>query len=289
MALQQAGAAITDWLLSATCIISALALYRHCPAKKPRWYSCFIWAYVSEGVSCFFGGFMWGMGTNITPSPLPVLHAANAAGMIAGMAGEALALILAYRTLVEGTPQLGSTALWALLTKVAFVATICYVPTGYLTGVGVSFLMLPCALMPVAFALLMVPCWRYSYGNQSSSLPSACWRKVFAGNCLNLTGAVILSALDGDCTGIFCFGEAIPLLPKPCPYVMAMPPGSSCPLPPWFNHGAIMHIFAMAACFVSVGGLTGLIDCGWKAPAGSDSSQKLKTSDGLQDNAIAGG
>mmetsp|Transcript_40924 Transcript_40924/g.73976 ORF Transcript_40924/g.73976 Transcript_40924/m.73976 type:complete len:281 (-) Transcript_40924:150-992(-) len=268
----QAGASITDWMLSAVSLAGAWKLHQH-PGQHPRWYSAFVWAYLSEGLSCFMGGFMWGSGTNVMPSPLPPLHAAVAGGMIIGMAGEALALILAFR-LLKGTEVdgLGPVTFWAACTKAVFVFVVFYVYVGWWCNVGVSWLLLPCMLLGIAFPLMMEPGIKHSQGNSLDSAVQS-WRLILCGNVLNLTGAIVLGALDGDCTGSYCFGEPLPLLPKPCPFVLAKPPGSSCPLPLWFNHGAVMHVFAMAACVVSTRGLAGLLDCNWTPPGGKDADK----------------
>jgi len=192
------------------------------------------------------------------------------------MAGEALAIMLACR-LLKGSEECswGPVSLWAALTKISFAAVVVFIYVGYMSNIGVSWLLVPCMLLGIAFPLLMEPGYYNSQGDGKDPAVKA-WRSVFGANCLNLTGAIVLGALDGDCTGWYCFSEPLPLLPKPCPYLLANPPGSTCPLPLWFNHGAVMHLFAMVACVGSTKGLVGLLECGWQPGGPKDAAAGAK-------------
>lgn len=264
--MHQIGAALTDWGVSAACCLSLLALHRHGASRRrqghaPRWYDCFMCVYAAEGISCLAGGFMWSSGANKTCVLMAELEPATQMWcflMIQGMCSEGLGLILASRELMccsEGSPFL-SQAMPETLT----LAASCVLYGLALAG-GASISLIYKFLMPLAAGLASVS---VAFSRKISSSKSAeerrLWTRLLAGQSLNVFGAVVTAGLDNDCTGLGCITEGLPWESSPCRYGLSEPVGSSCPLPEWFNHAAVMHSTAILSCAVCVPALCGLLD-----------------------------
>mmetsp|Transcript_23377 Transcript_23377/g.51632 ORF Transcript_23377/g.51632 Transcript_23377/m.51632 type:complete len:311 (+) Transcript_23377:68-1000(+) len=263
----QVGAGITDWVLAAVCFYSFAAMRQHARASTrptPQWYRSFEWAFLSEGFSCFFGAFMWLSGANQN-SRIHIVDFVQACPMIVGMAGEALALLLVANTM-RTTMKPKTFEAFGYALAAAIVMAFFYVGFIYFGGLPVSLTLQPCTLLAVAFPLLLVRCLENSFGEAAGASGAARshWRRLLAGTVLNLCGAASLGTMDNDCTGRSCISEFLPWESSPCRWVTAEPMGSTCPLPEWFNHAAVMHIFCIVACFLSVSALCGLLDCNWE-------------------------
>eukprot|EP00931_Biecheleriopsis_adriatica_P003820 TRINITY_DN105581_c0_g1_i1.p1 TRINITY_DN105581_c0_g1~~TRINITY_DN105581_c0_g1_i1.p1 ORF type:complete len:275 (-),score=46.96 TRINITY_DN105581_c0_g1_i1:28-852(-) len=261
--MEQLGAALTDWGVAATCFAGLLLLSGGSDGRRlPRWYKCVMGVYLSEGLACFAGGFMWASGANKHANFMGELSWVSYAAccpMILGMAAEGIFLILASRALsnpCEDTPFLS----WARLE----MSCLAVCSALYFMGcwLNMSFTLTYQFLAPLAFGLakFLLECIRAYQRSAAASLEASCWLRVLAGAALNMLGAAVLGLLDNDCTGIRCITEPLPWESSPCRYGTAVPPGSSCPLPEWFNHAAAMHVLAIFSAILAVPSLLKLRD-----------------------------
>lgn len=260
------GAALTDWGVAVTCLIAVCSLHFHAAGKsKPRWYLCHMSVFVAEGLACFGGGFMWSWGINKFSAYPRTLGAADllvSFMMIVGMATEGLLLILTHFALRPDMSDASFATCFKCIGLCCFLCCMWYWLVACMDwpfNVALQELnVLPCGLLSMLFSCIA------NVRATEDAIRGASWRKLLIGVLLNLAGAVALSVVDNDCTGVSCITEYLPWESSPCRYATTVPQGASCPLPEWFNHSAIMHLFAIASCIVSVLGLQGLLDCCWE-------------------------
>jgi len=262
--MHQIGAALTDWGVSAACGLSLLVLHRHgAPRRRhggaPRWYDCFMYVYVAEGVACLAGGFMWSSGANKTCALMGELEPATQMWcflMIQGMCAEGLALILASRELAGGSE--GQALLpRALPETMAFAASCILYGLALASGASISLIYKFLTPLAAGIVCISVALARKISGAETSD-ERRLWTQLLAGQSLNAVGAVVIASLDNDCTGLGCITEGLPWESSPCRYGLAEPAGHGCPLPEWFNHAAVMHSAAILSCAVCVPALRGL-------------------------------
>ncbi|CAE8720147.1 unnamed protein product [Polarella glacialis] len=276
--MQQVGAALTDWSVSIASFLTLLVLYRKSCGRQhvPRWYRCLMGVYLSEGNACFGGGFMWASGINKRAHHLGQLtlgqHAACCL-MVLGMVAEGLCLILTSRALLRTSEEEKSSFIsWAWPEAAAFAACCGLHAIGCLTSVSVTTPLQFLGVLAVGLAFFWCTCfkiWQVS-GNAAER---SCWSQLLGGATLNLIGAALLGMMDNDCTGLGCITELLPWESSPCRFGIATPPGSSCPLPEWFNHAAVMHVLAVVSCVASVPALCKLLDLSWEPHAGKSHTQ----------------
>lgn len=263
--MQQVGAALTDWLCSAACLIGVFTLYRHGSQQQmPRWYLCFIGVYLSEGLACFGGGFMWASGANKHARHMDELTFGQhvvCSVMMLGMVAEGLWLILTSRAMRMNSED-ASFVSWAWPEKTAFTVCVALYFIGCAVGMPLTVAYQFLSILAVGLAGSLVSCLMAQLGS-SSSAERACWGQLVLGVSLNLVGAIELGLLDNDCTGAGCITEPLPWESSPCRFGSANPPGSSCPLPECFNHAAVMHLLATVSCGVCVPALCTLLDLAW--------------------------
>jgi len=269
----QIGAALTDWLLAATCLFGAWRLQKYSKTLgvPPRWYVFFMWAYVSEGASCICGGFLWSTGVNFKQhsSEYTWLDLCIVSGTVIGMTLEAVALIAASQALTKNM-DMTSFQVWVLAFRSVLILLVVYMVWLFAIEAPGSCFLQPCSLLAAAFPLLLQPC--YKHARASGTTPGGktsadfAWRNVTLGNVLSLAGLVLLAGLDNTCSGASCITEYLPWETSPCRWNSVVPKGASCPLPMWFNHAALMHILCACGCAVSVSGLLGLAECKWEPP-----------------------
>jgi len=216
---------------------------------------------------------MWAGGVNKRLSfmhEFPAAQQVACGAMMLGMVAEGLFLILTCRELWTSSDS-GSLAAKALPEVLV------------LAGLGV-FYCIGCAInlpfwamyqflhfLALGLVAMAVACFNEA-ANCSSSLERSCLWRLFMGESLNLGGAAVLTLLDNDCTGVSCITEPFPWESSPCRFGVVEPPGSTCPLPEWFNHGAVMHALAIVSCAICVPALCTLLECGWEPR-----SRKMRT------------
>lgn len=263
--MHQVGASLTDWGVSAACLVSLLVLQQHSAAKRriPRWYWMFMLVYLAEGIACFAGGFMWSSGTNKTcrlMAELPPLVHMWCFIMIQGMAAEGLGLIMASREL--GASSEGSRSFVSQALPETLALGVCCVFYGVALVAGASISIIYQFLLPLAAGLGAIStALTRRIRSCENSKERGLWTQLLVGHSLNLVGAAALGLLDNDCTGLGCITEFVPWESNPCRFGTANPVGSSCALPEWFNHAAVMHTTAILSCAVTVPALCGLLDC----------------------------
>jgi len=257
---------VTDWLVTATCFAAVWQLWRHGRGKpKPRWYLCYMGVFVAEGLSCFGGGFMWGWGLNKLYYPSTVSGPKDIAALVtmtSGMAAEGLFLILTHLALRADVGEAGF-GRWkkavgiCTLACCAFPLLVVYMDWPYNVALQeIHFL-------PVGVAAISSSSVAYAYDSRGSAFQGH-WRTLCLGSFLLLIGAAVFGIPDNDCTGRSCITEYLPWESSPCRWYTAVPKGSSCPLPEWFNHSAVMHCFAIISCIVTTVGVQGLLESGWE-------------------------
>lgn len=186
---------------------------------------------------------------------------------VVGMALEGIALMGASQAL-STKMNMSSFQSWSIGFQAALVALVCYMVACFVIGAPGSFYLQPCQLLGVAFPMLLPACYKNALMSEGDAGYSAsavrAWRRITAGNVLNLVGLVLMASLDNSCSGVACITEYLPWEASPCRWVASVPKGSSCPLPADFNHAAVMHIVCAIGAAVSVSGLVGLVDSQWE-------------------------
>jgi len=257
---------VTDWLVTTTCVAVVWQLRRHASGKpKPRWYLCYMGAFVAEGISCFGGGFMWCWGLNKLYYPSTLNGPKDIAALVtmtSGMAAEGLLLILTHLALRADVSE-ASFGRWvkviglSILGCCGFPFIVIYMDWPYNIALqAIHFL-------PIGVVAITSSSTAYMYSCGGSPFQGP-WRLLCLGSFILLTGAAIFGIPDNDCTGRSCITEYLPWESSPCRWYTADPKGSSCPLPEWFNHSAVMHCFAIASCIITTLGVQGLLDSGWE-------------------------
>lgn len=230
---------------------------------------------MAGSVACVCGCVMWAMELNFKhPHELEVWQVVVGDGMALGMFGEALGLLAACMGM---SPLVDDRSFnrWAQISVLLELLCCIYLVVGHMTGLSISYLLLPCASIGAALGALVCLAGAHSWGLVAASSEARVgWRWVFVGSVLTLVGAAVLGAWDSDCAGPYCFTESFPWESSPCRWNTASPQGSSCPLPEVFNHAAVMHTFAIVGVTLMSHGLQGLLACGWEPHALSDRKRK---------------
>ena len=96
LGIMQPGAAVTDWMLAATCFACAMGLHFRKMEQKPRYYKMVVCALVAEALGCVAGGASWAMGTNLKEqADLSLVDWIVVLCTVLGMCGQGLGLIAA--------------------------------------------------------------------------------------------------------------------------------------------------------------------------------------------------
>eukprot|EP00930_Biecheleria_cincta_P076777 TRINITY_DN63999_c0_g1_i1.p1 TRINITY_DN63999_c0_g1~~TRINITY_DN63999_c0_g1_i1.p1 ORF type:complete len:274 (+),score=26.95 TRINITY_DN63999_c0_g1_i1:148-969(+) len=268
--MHQIGAALTDWGVSRACLVSLLVMYSRCRSRPttPFWYYCFMSVYVMEGLACFGGGFMWSSGVNKHATHVGSLTAPQhvvCAIMMMGMVAEGLCLIMTSRELCRTT---GKDSFISVLTpEGSALGVICIVyGLGCVANMSITMTYQLLAILAVGLAAMAAACFNEA-SRAADSSERACLWQLFGGQSVNLVGAAVLGLLDNKCTGVGCLTEPLPWEKSPCAFGTATPVGSTCPLPEWFNHAAVMHSLAIVSCTICVPALYTLLEIGWEPSA----------------------
>lgn len=251
MMMQQWGAAATDWLLGVASFACAWSLWRHNGGGTTRWRTAFILAFACEGLACSVGGFSWAHGINLkTRDELTPIEWAIVLTMVVGMTGEGIALMagafaLDARVNVATVSRCNHGAILAFCTVCAY-EVMCVA-----TGMAGTYVLQPAGIaLPGLLAVLYVAIGNvYIKGSSSISFP-----RVALGAALNVVGGIVIGVFDNRCGGASCITELVPWEASPC--LSATTGMASCPLPPGFNHAAIMHCLAITGTLVMHAGLT---------------------------------
>ena len=198
--------------------------------------------------------------------------------MIIGMYAEGLMLILASIAIrsCDGKPL----AVWTCRITVVLIGGMAFYVCAAVANSRCSIVLQLLLVLPVGIGRAALVCagnMMKTVPAQASSPEQTYWRWLFTGAVLNLAGAGVLAGMDNDCTAPSCITELLPWSPQPCRFATASPPGSSCPLPEWFNHAAIMHVLAIASCGCCAVGLRGLFDSGF-GDSGKSGSGRMAVS-----------
>jgi len=195
----------------------------------------------------------------------PFQHLACAVMML-GMVAEGLCLILTSRELKTPSDNT-SLARQVRPEALAFAAACAAYCSGCMANMPIWLTFQFLLVLPVGIVAMGATCFNAATSAKDSVERGCLWR-LLGGESLNLVGAALLGLLDQACTGVGCITEPLPWEASPCVFGTVDPVGSTCPLPEWFNHAAVMHILAIVSCAVCVPELCTLLEMGWEPQSG---------------------
>lgn len=183
------------------------------------------------------------------------------ATMMMGMVAEGLCLIMTSRELKRSSSK--DSFMSVLTPEGSALAGVCVVYSiGCVANMSLTTTYQFLAPLAAGLAAMAAACFNEATKATNSAERSCLWQ-LLVGEFVNLVGAAVLGLLDNKCTGVGCITEPLPWEESPCAFGTATPVGSTCPLPEWFNHAAVMHLLAIISCAICVPALCTLLDIGW--------------------------
>lgn len=235
LGIMQPGAAVTDWMLAATCFACAMGLHFRKMEQKPRYYKMVVCALVAEALGCVAGGTSWAMGTNLKEqADLSLVDWIVVLCTVLGMCGQGLGLIAAavayYPTTSDETSEL-----WWRRCKLAFLGFVAYEAAVVWSGADGTWVLQPAGFPILGWPALLPACRRR--GTEAT-------KYVSLAVLMNLIGGSFILVFDNRCAGTTCVTELAPWGERPC--LAATTHMESCPFKDdIFNHAAWMHMFCV--------------------------------------------